>query len=308
MKIKRKNFTLFELMISVGLLVILSVVLMRTLVLTSDYWHHSAEQSEMYIDAKIIMSQLNSDISNMIYSRSARVTTAADIAIPLYSSSFTPSNSYTKIENPLISNHVDGWITAMVTRTNEQTTLSGDDDGSGVTASYNSNPGYSNVCKVAYIFYPPVQSGTEPLNSNNNAPGRRNGILVRGFVNENVNSDGMESSGGSSVPYLSGGRTLNNFYSGAMSNIVQLADGVVDFRLTPLSFNGTTFSTVSATTSDGMSNVSALRLTLTMMPVDKLDQYRQMIEDNASDEEKQTFFNKYSRKFTRMYWVNTINP
>ena len=302
MKMKRKNFTLFELLISVGLLVVLSVVLMRTLVLTTDYWQHTAEQSEMYIDAKIIMSQLNSDISNMLYSRSARVTTTNDIAIPLYSREFTPSDSYTAVEDPLISSHVPGWIAAMVTRTNEQTTLSG--TVSNVTATDQSNAAHSNVCKVAYIFYPPVQSGSvEPLSGNDNAPGRRNGVLVRGFVNESVSSDGTEGS----VPYLSGARTLNNFYAGAMSNVVQIADGVVDFRLTPLSFNGTSFSTVSTYTQDGMSNVAALRLTLTMMPVDKLDQYRQMIDDNASSADRQTFFNKHSRKFTRIYWVNAMN-
>ena len=67
----RKNcFTLFELLISVALLVIVSVVLLRTLALTGDYWHKTDEQTQLQSDAKILFSLLSDDLGNMIYAKS----------------------------------------------------------------------------------------------------------------------------------------------------------------------------------------------------------------------------------------------
>ena len=65
--IRKSCFTLFELLISVGLLVVLSVVLLRTLVLTSDYWHKTDEQSQLQADAKTFFSLLTDDIGNLVY-------------------------------------------------------------------------------------------------------------------------------------------------------------------------------------------------------------------------------------------------
>ena len=67
----RKNcFTLFELLISVGLLVILSVVLLRTLVLTGDYWHKTDTQAQLQSDAKTFFSLLTDDLGNLVYGKS----------------------------------------------------------------------------------------------------------------------------------------------------------------------------------------------------------------------------------------------
>lgn len=66
--IRKSCFTLFELLISVGLLVVLSVVLLRTLVLTSDYWHKTDEQSQLQADAKTFFSLLTDDLGNLVYS------------------------------------------------------------------------------------------------------------------------------------------------------------------------------------------------------------------------------------------------
>ena len=67
----RKNcFTLFELLISVGLLVILSVVLLRTLVLTGDYWHKTDEQTQLQSDAKTLFGLLSDDLGNLVYAKS----------------------------------------------------------------------------------------------------------------------------------------------------------------------------------------------------------------------------------------------
>ena len=127
---------------------------------------------------------------------------------------------------------------------------------------------------------------------------------------ENVNSTGLESGS----HYLSGGRNLQTFYNGAMpshntATAVQMADGIIEFRLDPYSYNSSsrTFSAVSTTSNDGMSNVDVLRLTLTMMPVEKLNEYRDMVNDNSvSAAEREAYFNKHSRRFTRTYWVNRM--
>ena len=68
--IRKSCFTLFELLISVGLLVVLSVVLLRTLVLTSDYWIKTDEQAQMQADAKTLFSLLSDDLGNLIYTTS----------------------------------------------------------------------------------------------------------------------------------------------------------------------------------------------------------------------------------------------
>lgn len=309
MRMRKSNFTLFELLIAVGLLVILAVVLLRTLVLTTDYWKYSAEQSDIYNDAKMIMAQLNSDISNMIYSRTARTTTNSDVAIPLYSR-YLPDNNvgYTWMRNPFYSTSfynsgtAYGWCTSMVTRTDMQITQSG--SGSSVNTTDNANVNHSNICKVTYIFYPPALSGNSPIHGNNNVPGANNGVLVRGYVNENVNSNGLESGN----HYLSGGRAnLNAFYNGVWSNVVQMAEGLIEFRLDPYSYtSGSGFTLVTAFNNDGMSNVDALRLTMTMMPVEKLNKYREMVNNNAPTADLQAYFNKHSRRFTRTYWVKSM--
>lgn len=66
--LKKSNFfTMFELLISVGLLVILSVVLLRTFALTADYWRKSDEQSSLQADAKTVFNMLSSELNNIIY-------------------------------------------------------------------------------------------------------------------------------------------------------------------------------------------------------------------------------------------------
>ena len=112
-KFTRKScFTLFELLISVGLLVVLSVVLLRTLVLTSDYWIKTDEQAQLQADAKTLFSLLSDDLGNLVYKPNEESDEAGFYA-PLH------------LENDRL---------CMVTHTRVQT---------------NTNT-YSDVCKVAY--------------------------------------------------------------------------------------------------------------------------------------------------------------
>ena len=281
MKLRRKNFTLFELLISVGLLVILAVVLLRTLLLTADYWTFSAEQSETYIDAKIVMAQLNEDISNMLYEK-APTSVVDEISVPLYTGSFNVA--YTAVKQPDAT--PKGWCLGMVSR--QVSSESGDET-------------LSNICKIAYIYYPPAKSGSVDISGLSSAEqdkinGKENGILLRGYITEDTDN------------YLKGGDTIQNFYSSAMVNARQLADGVVEFNVTAYRKNGSSFSEVTYSAGDkkGLSNVDALRLTMTVRPTDKLAEYKKLVTANAADAELRAFMHKHGRKFTRTYWVKAF--
>ena len=284
MKMKKNNFTLFELLISVGLLVILAVVLLRTFMLTADYWKFSAEQSETYIDAKIVMAQLNEDISNMLYEKDP-TSVADEIAVPLYSGSFTPIHHYSPVKLPG-SNTPKGWCLGMVTR---------------VGRNDSTDEALSNICKVAYIYYPPAASGSVDISGLSSTEqdrinGKENGVLLRGYITEDTDN------------YLKGGETIQNFYSGAMSNVRQLSDGIIDFKIEPYKKSGSSFALVSYTagSKEGLKGVDALRLSMTVMPTDKLTEYKKLLDDNAADAELTAFIHKHGRKFTRTYWVNAF--
>lgn len=284
MKFKKNNFTLFELLISIGLLVILAVVLLRTMALTTDYWQFSAEQSETYIDAKIIMSQLNEDISNMLYEKSP-TSVADEIAVPLYTGSFNVS--YTAVKLPG-SNTPKGWCLGMVSRV-------------GLADSEDDTT--SNICKIAYIYYPPAASGSVDVSGMSSSEqdkltGKETGILLRGIVNEDT------------ADYLKGGEVINNFYTGAMANARQLADGIIEFKVDAFRKDGSSYTLVSYnSTSDskkGLSNVDALRLSMTMLPGDKLAEYKKLLAASAGDDELKEFIHKHGRKFSRTYWVKAF--
>ena len=271
---------MFELLISVGLLVILSVVLLRTFQLTADYWKFSAEQSDVYIDAKIIMSQLNDDISNMLY-EAAPSSVDKKISVPLYSGAFSPSYTWIK---PLKTNGDEdssaaGWCIGLVTR---------------VPAT---DEAPSGISKVAYIYYPPAAQGSSNPLANSEITGKDNGVLLRGTVDETT------------ANYLNGGSTIQNFYSGAMSSVTQIADGILDFKLSAYTLSGSTFSLKNYNSANhnpkGLDDISALRLTMTLMPADKLEEYKKL-NASGSKEEKQDFIHKHGRKFSRTFWVNNL--
>ena len=116
----RKNcFTLFELLISVGLLVILSVVLLRTLALTGDYWHKTDEQAQLQADAKTLFSLLSDDLGNLIYAAAA-----AD------------GGFYAPL-------HIEDNRLCMVTHNRTQSKI-------------NTKEAHSDICKVIYHFVAPV--------------------------------------------------------------------------------------------------------------------------------------------------------
>lgn len=281
MQMRKNLFTMFELIISVGLLVIISVVLLKTFVLTSDFWKYSADQSQTFIDAKIVMNMLNEDISNALYEASPS-DRADEIVVPLYAGSFTPSGYTVFKDND--NNNIKGWCLGLVTRT----------AGSDRTLS--------NICKVAYVYYPPAASGNVSALNGNKVPGRNNGVLLRGEISEDTDE----------YLQMKSGETLQNFYQSAMNSATQLADCIVEFKIEPYSLSGSTFSKKSYSNADdsrkGLSNVKALQLTMTLLSQDKFDEYKKLPNANDIDrDDRKAFLHKHGRKFTRTFWLKTLN-
>lgn len=279
MQMRKNLFTMFELIISVGLLVVVMVVLLQTFLLTSDFWKYSADQSQTFIDAKIIMNLLNEDISNAVYEASP---SAADdeIVVPLYTGAYTPSG-YTPFKDNE-NNDLKGWCLGLVTRT------------------AGADPTLSNVCKVAYIYYPPAKSGNPGLDEDN-YPGRSNGILLRGEINEETDD----------YLWMKSGETLQNFYQTAMTSASQIADCIVEFKVEAYSLSGSTFSKKTYSASDnrkGLSGVKALQLNMTLLSQDKFNEYKDLPDNSAAArEDRKDFLNKHGRKFTRTFWLNALN-
>ena len=277
MQMRKNLFTMFELIISVGLLVIISIILMKTFILTSDFWKYSADQSQTFADAKIVMNMLNEDISNALYEASPS-DQADEIVVPLYAGSFTPSGYTVFKDND--NNSIKGWCLGLVTR----------------TRTVGSDPTLSNICKVAYVYYPPSANGNVSALNENKVPGRNNGVLLRGEISEDTDD------------YLKmpNGETLQNFYQTAMNSAVQLADCIVEFKIEPYSLSGSTFSKNNAHDSrKGFSNVKALQLNMTLLSQDKFDEYKKL--PNANGIDRKAFLHKHGRKFTRTFWLKTLN-
>ena len=280
MQMRKNLFTMFELIISVGLLVVVSIILMKTFILTSDFWKYSADQSQTFADAKIVMNMLNEDISNALYETSPS-DQADEIVVPLYAGSFTPTGYTVFKDNE--NDNIKGWCLGLVTRT----------AGSDRTLS--------NICKVAYVYYPPSASGNVSALNENKVPGRNNGVLLRGEIAEDT-TDYLK---------MKSGDTLQNFYQTAMNSATQLADCIVEFKIEPYSLSGSSFSKKSYTSADsrkGLSNVKALQLSMTLLSQDKFDEYKKLPNNSNSDrEDRKAFLHKHGRKFTRTFWLKTLN-
>ena len=149
MKFRRHDFTLFELLISIALLVVLSVVLLRIFVLTGDFWSAGEEQARLYADAKTALSIISEDLENIVYQNTSAAGTDA-ITAPLWLEAYDIDtakkiyayNSYAKVDG------TPGAYTValhMITRT-----------GTGRDASAK-----SDICEVEYYFLPPTRDGTD---------------------------------------------------------------------------------------------------------------------------------------------------
>ena len=295
MKMRRKNFTLFEMLISASLLIVLTVILLRMFALTSDYWHYSEGKSNVYIDNKILFNLLNDELSNMIYDYSNAAKDDAFHA-PLYigesnhNSSGTikypkdqGSGSYTSQELTKYQ------IISFVTRTKRD-----------------SDAEHSDIAKVAYVFFPPLKdnSNGHSLLDNTLVPGQKNGVVVRMILNEKTTT---KFTGNQNIP---GKGNTQDYYRFDSQKGKQVIDNVLDFSVTAYKYASDNKTLEEAKPdADGYSGIKdarAIVVTMTMLPPDKMTEFKLTYQDKSETEQKD-FLQKYARTFRRTFWISPMN-
>ena len=288
MKICRKHFTLFELLISVALLMIIVVVLLRMLALTRDYWHYSNTQSNVYVDHKVLFDMLEDEFSNMVYNYD-NAAEEEKFHAPLYIGSLTNNTDSLNIDGTSLNK---GAILCFVTHTRRDSTAE-----------------YSDICKVAYVYYPPVEADSNAYNhigkngGNDYAPRRNNGVIVRAVLNED-----------SSTNKFTGNQNMNNYFAFDYANAKEVISGVVDFKIQAYKYDSSGNKLVAADASDGnagVKDVRAITVTVTMLPEGHLAEFRNEFQEKTDckiHEQKdycnqQDFLHKHSRTFSRTYWI-----
>ncbi len=321
MRMQRKNFTLFELLISIGLLVILSVVLLRTLLLTGDFWSAGDEQARLYADAKTALSIISEDLDNIFYQNTSANSPAGatDITAPLwleavaYPSSPEKIRSYMSYQKQGVDTTIGDYGAAlhMITRT-----------GWGRSSSAK-----SDLCEVSYYFVPPTQSGDDwsSLYSGD-------GTLVRGCVDD------------SATGYNFTGRTastgMDSIFAPTGSDLKTLITGVLDFRVYAYQ-KKTDWDTqqypadlvsksgdqvvvaevnehgIGQTNLEGAVDIETIQIILTLMPPKRINELRSIClrEKNASGaakaeitREREAFVFKYARTFRKTVRIrNTVS-
>ena len=290
MKMQKKNFTLFELLISIALLVVLSVVLLRTMVLTADFWHYSNEQTNLYLDSKIVFNMLGEEISNIVYDYKNYGDNAGDdnvkLVAPVYfqDTAFSTGATGFNREGSEISHGKALYFVSHTRRDNADTDK-------------------SDICKVTYKYYPPLKEedddvGYAAFKNNSNVPNRgKNGVLVRKVVNIDDSSLAFE-------------QEMKNFFNTTNSSgLKEVIEGVIDFRIhfyekdnvKPISFPKADDGKEKY--KDFYEKLVAIRVSMTLLPINRMEEFRKDYL-SASDDDKRHFLLKYSRTFSRTFWVN----
>lgn len=283
MKLRKKYFTLFEMLISATLLIFVAAVLLRMFVLTGDYWHYTDGQNDLYLDSKILFNLMDDELSNALYDHST-AGSSKTLTAPLYIGTFNHS-------------------------ANDPISYKGNTLNSGTTLCFvtrskrDSDAKKSDICKVAYVFYPPLKessSGYTFLNDSR-VPGSKNGVIVR------VNLDEDDSAN------FEGDQSLGDFYKFNLSNAKQVIDGVLDFKVTAYKFDNSDsgdFEKLAVVNDsegkEGYKNVRAIRVTMTLMAPDKCQEFRTVYQSKTENEQDE-FLQKHSRTFSRMFWIKPIN-
>ena len=284
MKMKKKNFTLFELLISVGLLVVLSVVLLRTMVLTADYWHHSNEQSNLYLDSKVVFNMMSEEIAGMIYDY-RKAGDEKYLFAPVYfqDTAFATGAPGFNLTGGDVSHGKALYFVTHTRRANP-------DDST-------ENVRYNDICKVVYKYFPPLKgpaSGYGVLNSSK-VPGRgKTGAIVRG-----VKADSS----------FKANQGLSAFFNIADADLQEVITGVIDFQIHfyKKESSGTLTRITSApSASKGYEDLAAIRVSMTLLPENRIEEFRRDYLTADADKQKD-YLLKYSRTFIRTFWVNPMS-
>ncbi len=301
---KKQHFTLFELLISVGLLVILTVVVLRTFLLTSDFWSSSEEQARLYSDAKTVFMLISEDLENIIYQQdtaasedtgitdqSKYITAPLWIGAMSYTGSQEPIESYTGYPG----NKKYGASLHMITRTNRGLADSAD----------------AYIAQVGYYFVPPTQSGDDWSSVYSG-----DGELVRYCVGDNsANYNFLTEKAVDKIH-------PNTIASG---DLKELVTGILDFRIYaysnasnwndavyPADLVGRSGSRIKIvenkagtgqTDLTGAKNIQTVLVMFTLIPPNRLEQLRQI---NNADERK-TYLQKYSRTFRKTFRIRKFS-
>ena len=288
MKISRKNFTLFELLISTALLIIVLVVLLKVLAMTGDYWHYSNKQSDVYVDQKVLFDLLEEEFSNQIYDYS-NSDDEKKIFAPLSISTF--SNNAADALNINGNELKNGTMLCLVTHTRRD-----------------SEAEYSDICKVGYIYYPPVAANSNVYNNigknggDDYVPRRNDGVIVRVLLDED------------SPGKFTGNQTMSDYFDFDYTLAKEVISGVVKFEVQPLKFNSGSnkFETPDALDNNaGLKEVRAIKVTMTMLPDGHFDEFRNEYQEELDCQvhggkdwcAQQDFLHKHARTFSRTYWI-----
>ena len=277
MKTCKKNFTLFELLISIALLVVVAVVLVRMLALTGDYWHHSNEQSDVYVNNKVLFNMLADELGNIVYDYS-NANDSNRVHAPLFIGEFNAGSSgMIKVEGESLDK---GRTICFVTHTRRDSSTED-----------------SDICKVAYVYYPPLlesSSGYSNLNDDK-VPCEKNGVIVRMILDEDDST------------VFTGNQSMGDYFKFDLANAKQVIEGVIDFQLYAYKIDSDEVLSEAdaADSKGGLKNIRAIQVVVTMMPPERCKEFRTDYQDKSDDEQRE-FLQKYARTFSRTFWINAM--
>lgn len=317
MKFQRHVFTLFELLISIGLLVILSVALLRVFVLTGDFWSAGDEQARLYADAKTALSMISEDLENIVYQNTNSDGGTTPVTAPIWLEAW-PISTSTKICSYTSYATVDGTPGAytaalhMITRTTMRLTS-------------NAN---SDICEVDYYFMPPTSDGTDwsTLFS-------RSGTLVRCCVDDNDSNEynflDRTSPTAMTMPQVFHQASDPDEVQGTLQKLIT---GVLDFRIYAwqkhtgdtawnsanipadlVTSDATPKQVVLAeinhsgdgqTGLNGAVDIVTIQILLTVMPPKRIDELRHITDS----EEQKAYIHKYARTFRKTIGIKEVKP
>ena len=315
MKIRRLGFTLFEILIAVALLVVLSVVLLRVFVLIADFWTAGDEQARLYADAKTALSILSEDLENIVYDWKNATDNTHNVA-PMW----LEAGEYTTSENLPAFNTIAGygagqygpWL-HLVTRTKWGRDPESYVHDAGSSYKHDSR---SEICKVSYLFAPPTQTGNTRNIGSLGGAFSGDGELRRVCRSDFISACGKKLD-------WQGGQTMPEYFSLSpqiIGNFGQcVVTGVLDFRVyaygkgqyypmallkdvssvppVTLTANDVTAGTSLA---EGMKNINRVQIVLTLMPPERLAELRNITGTSDEQKKKQRdYIHKYARTFRK---------
>lgn len=317
MKVRQSGFTLFEILISVALLSVLSVVLLRVFVLTADFWTAGDEQARLYADAKTALTVISQDLENAVYD-TASVTSATGNTAPMW----LEACDYTTSENLSAFNTIAGYGSGaygpwlhLVTRTDWGR------DADTHSHDHTAHKSRSEICKVSYLFAPPTAGGARSIINSNNFSA--DGELARVCRSDYQGSCSMKLNWYGGRPMAAAANSETACYFPINGTILSeekktILTGVLDFRvyaylkapppgsdqygpvplqlddgnLVPLSASGFTAGT---SLTEGMKNITRIQIVLTLMPPERIAELRKI--SNAADQKE--YIHKYARTFRK---------